>query len=133
MTLTIRGKLFAGFAAVLVLTVAAAAVALLGMGKMDHRTARVVDADMPALIAAHTVSQQIDQFRSAQLAHSVSKTPKAMESPERSMTLLQDSVTRALGSYGELALGKRDRSLASEVQQSWTAYLSGTAGLVTAS
>src|SRR3954451_6738260 len=133
MTLTIRGKLVAGFAAVLVLTIAATGVALDGMGNMNHRTDRLVGTDMAALVAARTVSQQIDQFRSAQLAHAASATPKAMESPEKNMTTLQASVTKGLDGYGELALGARDRALASQVQASWNAYLAGTADFVATS
>jgi methyl-accepting chemotaxis protein len=131
MNLSIRGKLFAGFAAVLVLTIAAVAVALSGMGKMSHRTDRVIDADLPALVAARSIAQEIDQYRSAQLAHAASATADGMKSPEGNITRLQPSVTQALAAYA--GLGERDRALASEVQSSWQTYLSGTADFVATS
>jgi HAMP domain-containing protein len=128
-TSSLKGKLYGGFAVVLLLLCASAAMAVSTMGGLADRTDAVGTVDLPSVETIAEIHALQNDIRGRQmqvvLAHGEERSEARAEAVEEQKQLEKDFVK-----YRDLVASEEDEALMRESQSTWNAYLAASGAYV---
>jgi methyl-accepting chemotaxis protein len=128
--LGVRGKLLAGFAAVLVLMTGLGIYALRTMGDFQGRLNGVAQGSLPSVRVAGEMEATVDTFREAQLRHLLVQSAADKKAAEASLRTSASDVDANMKRFAPLQSGGRDSADYAKVQQLWQQYQRQSAGFL---
>ena len=111
MTLSLKARLGAIFAVLLLLTATLGAVALFQMSTMTQQTRSITEGRLPAVDFAHEINTMASDFRLLQFEHLNVRTPQEKQVQEGQLDLLASSIRTTLDSYRPLLISNEDRAI----------------------
>src|SRR5579863_47186 len=129
--LSVRGKLFAGFGAVLALTITLGVVLLSQMGSINSISQTVSKSDFPTVVANGDIGQTLNDYWATVNQAIVETSPSARAGQDASAAQDAQLINRKLSGYGSLVGPGQDTTDWHEVQAGWARLKAGVAPLLT--
>ncbi|NDY93148.1 methyl-accepting chemotaxis protein [Ideonella livida] len=124
--LTLRGRLLAGFGAMLLLLMVMVGVGQGQMGRLKAGTDAFSTNIVPSLTEQNTMGQALSTFRRYELRHLLTDDAQAMDAVEAEMAKAKARFVEALDRYAQgLLSDERDRALEVQTRQAAMAYFQG--------
>jgi methyl-accepting chemotaxis protein len=128
--LTVRAKLFAGFAAVLVLMVGLGVFALTKMGAVEGGARAINNDVVPSISTVDDVTIAAEIYRQDQFRHVGALTRADMDTIERDLASGRQDVARAFSAYAALITNDEDRQAWESAKTDWASYVKSSAGFL---
>jgi methyl-accepting chemotaxis protein len=119
---TIRARVIAAFASVLVVTCLLGAFATLRLGEVNNAAAEIRDNWLPATRTLGAFGQAALRFRQIEAVHILSTTPELKAAEEKTMRASADTANQLWKSYETTVTTDEERRLADAVARDWRDY-----------
>jgi methyl-accepting chemotaxis protein len=129
--LSVRGKLFGGFGAVLAVTAILGVVLLMQLATVNAGGVYLGSQALPNVSAAGEITSDVIDYRRAQLLYTVAVSPAQRALPVSQWTADNAQIQALLNKYASMTSGSADARLLHSVQTQWAALKSGTTRLAT--
>jgi methyl-accepting chemotaxis protein len=127
MNVSVRTKLFGGFAAVLILMAIVGALGVTRVGAVGANVDTVAGSSMPLLVTIKDVDAQTMDYRGVQYASVATADPAARAKLLAQLDERRADVEQSFASFMKLAADDKDRTIGAKVQERWAAYVERTA------
>jgi methyl-accepting chemotaxis protein len=111
MTLSLKARLGAIFAVLLLMTASLGAVALYQMSIIKDQTRIMTENWLPSVDSAHTINTATSDFRLHQFEHLNARTPQEKQAVEAELDLLASTINTEMAVYEGLILSQSERSI----------------------
>ncbi|WP_052296190.1 MCP four helix bundle domain-containing protein [Treponema brennaborense] len=120
---SLQTTLLGGFGILIVIIVAAAGFSFYNMSKMNAATAVITKKNLPAVLFAGLINNDISQYRANEFWHIVSESAEEMATVDALLEQAKTQITEEFGSYEQASVDSGDDELMRELLQLWNRYL----------
>jgi methyl-accepting chemotaxis protein len=121
--ISIRSKLLLSFLLVTVLTAGLGFFALIQMNTINNNTIYIAKNSLPSVSAIDNIAYSINQYRSAQLQHTVAITILEQEDREKQIADTATQVEQLFSQYETFSSNEQDRVYLDQVKSAWKTYI----------
>jgi methyl-accepting chemotaxis protein len=119
----IATRLYGGFAALVMVLLAMAALALTQMASMNNSASNIINNWLPGVEAANTINTAVANFRVFEMQHVINASEAGMAETEKSMAAAEAHLKGARTAYEAVISSEEERKLYQVFSDDWQEYM----------
>ncbi len=126
--LSVRAKLFGGFAIVLALLAVVGVIGLIELGSVGKSATRIGEDALPSVTAVKEIDGAAMDYRGTQFAHVAAANTQELEQLSKHLRTTAADVAATFAAYEPLISTTSERQLYTTIRAEWKSYLAATNG-----